>query len=340
VVTSISTSNPTSSDTSSVGSSTSSNVSAAGQSSAAAAAGTTNGGSSGGLTGTTKVVVAVVVPVVGVALIALVLLFFWKKRQKDKKDEERRRKEVEDYGFNPNSSPTGGVVGAAGGRGSNGEEMYSEMTEDSDGYRGWGTTNGGRKAATMNSSGVPSSHISPVGVGFAAENANGGQPSYGGVQQQSGASRFPAGASPPSPDGNASSTPLMPSGGGPPSTGDSTSIVAAMNGPSAAENSDIHRGISNASSNYSNVTHTSDQSDPGVQPHYDPQYYGNDGGYDDAQNYPANPYQQYPDPATYGPQQQQGPPVIRDVQARRNTRIETPTRAHFPQGNNGIAANF
>jgi hypothetical protein len=321
-------------------------VSAAGQSSAAAAAGTTSGGSSGGssggLTGTTKVVVAVVVPVVGVALIALVLLFFWKKRQKDKKDEERRRKEVEDYGFNPNSSPTGGVVGAAGARGSNGEEIYPEMTEDSDGYRGWGTTNGGRKPTTMSGSG-PSSHISPVGVGFPAdyaENANGGQPSYAGVQQQSGATRLPVGASPPSPDGNASSTPLVPSGGGPPSTGDSTSIITAMNGPSAAENSGIHRGISNASSNYSNVTHNSDQSDPGAQPHYDPQYYGNDGGYDEAQNYPANPYQQYSDPAAYGPQQQQGPPVIRDVQARRNTRIETPTRAHFPQGNNGIAANF
>ncbi|RPB28531.1 hypothetical protein L211DRAFT_833506 [Terfezia boudieri ATCC MYA-4762] len=35
------------------------------------------------------------------------------------------------------------------------------------------------------------------------------------------------------------------------------------------------------------------------------------------------------------------PPVIRDVQARRNTRIETPTSAHFPQqGSSGIAQNL
>jgi hypothetical protein len=75
-------------------------------------------------------------------------------------------------------------------------------------------------------------------------------------------------------------------------------------------------------------------------------YYSGDGGYDGTNNYSSpHGYQAYtPEVGAYGvpaQYQPQPPPVIRDVTARRNTRIETPTSAHFPQqGNSGIAQNF
>jgi hypothetical protein len=88
---------------------------------------------------------------------------------------------------------------------------------------------------------------------------------------------------------------------------------------------DIRRGISNASSAYS-TAHHSDSSDDAVQgAPVGSQYYEDHGR---------------PQPNAYGEMTYGGPqPVIRDVQARRNTRIETPTVV--PQhGNAGIAQNF
>ncbi|KAL4911726.1 hypothetical protein BDW62DRAFT_196358 [Aspergillus aurantiobrunneus] len=95
--------------------------------------------------------------------------------------------------------------------------------------------------------------------------------------------------------------------------------VAAA-GTSNQRNIDINRGPSNASSAYSAGNHSevSEESHPGG-PYYD---------YTDAQQQ----YGGYNDP--YG-----GQPVIRDVQARRNTQIQNPSV--FPrQGNAGIAQNF
>ncbi|EFW19861.1 conserved hypothetical protein [Coccidioides posadasii str. Silveira] len=114
-----------------------------------------------------------------------------------------------------------------------------------------------------------------------------------------------------------------------PDSGDSETIGAL---PARSGNrGDIHRGPSNASSGYSVANHSDisdDISPPGAPPgtHY----------------YEENPY--YSDALG-----QQGPygdsaysnvqPVIRDVQARRNTRIENPSV--FPQqGNAGISQNF
>ncbi|ORY10837.1 hypothetical protein BCR34DRAFT_588270 [Clohesyomyces aquaticus] len=104
---------------------------------------------------------------------------------------------------------------------------------------------------------------------------------------------------------------------------DSEGIAALGTGPGAGQNrSDIHRGPSNASSSYS-AANRSDNSGEYPIPVNNPQDY-----YD---NYQPGPYG---DPYT-GAQQ----PVIRDVSARRNTRIENPSV--FPQqGNSGIAQNF
>jgi hypothetical protein len=258
-----------------------------------------------------------VVPIIGVALIAIGLLFLWKQRQKRKADAEARRKEVEEYGYNPNQNPHGGAIaGAAAARGIDGEPGQYEMAEsEATGYRGWGSTNGGRKLSGMGSSVATSQQpLSPVGMGFSEGGYNRpleGPDGYAGVATSPSASNFPA----------------------------DSSVIGAMNGPQTADNSEgIHRGISNASSNYSAVTHST-KSDRG-QPlsHHDAQYYGADAVYDDGYYYSNHPPHQYSDDA--GSAQV---PVIRDVQARRNTRIETPTNTHFPQQGNtgsGIAQNF
>ncbi|KAL0638531.1 hypothetical protein Q9L58_002467 [Maublancomyces gigas] len=297
-------------------------------------------GGSSGMSGTTTVVVAVVIPIIGVALIAIALLFMWKRRQKTKANAEARRKEVEEYGYNPNNDPHGGAAAVAGigvARSSSNEETLYEMTEsDATGYRGWGSTNGGRKALNMGSS-VGTSGQTGMGFsdgGFSQQQGSAmgsGPEGYTGVATSPSASTFPI-ANSPSVDG--SNAPLI--HGNRPATADS-SVIGAMNGPVSAENSGgIHRGISNASSNYSAMTQ-SDQSDLG-QPlsQHDAQYYGVDDGYEEAYYSSRNPSHSYPGDNGYGPA-----PVIRDVSARRNTRIETPTDTHFPQqGNSGIAQNF
>ncbi|KAI5857102.1 hypothetical protein BZA05DRAFT_424048 [Tricharina praecox] len=290
---------------------------------ASSAPSTGGGGSSGGLTGTTKIVVAVVVPIIGVALIAIVLLFLWKKRRRDKENSEMRRKEVEDYGYNPNSAP----AAAVGGTSSNGDELPYEMAENTVGYRGWGST---RKASNMGSS-MPSSVGTAQPMSPAFPEGVHHQDNYNGFPTSPTASNYPVGTAPS--DGGMSNAPLIttPPGYRPEST--DSSVVAAMTGPQTANNPGIRRGISNASSNYS-VQSVSDQSDVGMPPGpYDSHYYGADGAYEDPHNYSAR--------FDNGQDYTQYPPVIREVQARRNTQIETPTNTHFPQqGNSGIAQNF
>jgi LPXTG-motif cell wall-anchored protein len=285
-------------------------------------------GAGGQLNPTAKVVIAVVVPIVGVALIAIALLFFWKKRRRDKEMvAEQRRKEVEDYSFNPNS-PAGAMI-TGGANSSNGEDAPYNMSESA-GYRGWGSTNGGRKVPIGASVGSAPA-FSPVGMAY-TENTYVDSNGYKGIAPSPGA---------PSTDGGMSNAPLInPSQGNRPGTADSGptiggvagGIVGNGQGPKNADHEGIRRGISNASSNYSAMT-VSDNSD-GIPPGpYDAQYYAADGGYDEGHNY-SGPYQQYPDAAYV-------PPVIREVSARRNTQIETPASHHYPQqGNSGIAQNF
>jgi hypothetical protein len=98
---------------------------------------------------------------------------------------------------------------------------------------------------------------------------------------------------------------------------------AAMNNP---RNNGIHRGPSNASSAYSGGQR-SEASGDGPLPNNmsSPQYYDEGGPYGS--------------PPAEGGWVSQAQPIIRDVPARRNTRIESPTV--FPQqGSAGISQNF
>ena len=266
-----------------------------------------------GLSAGGKIAVAVVVPVVAVALIVLALLFLWRRRKQRKDEEELRRKEVEEYGFNPNNDPTLPVV--LGGN-SPGDEP-SEMREaDGAGYRGWGAVPANRKASTTLSSG----NGGAIGV---ARSDSGGNPSPYNPGSPTTATAHSSDVQ--------SGDPLL---SGRPLSTDSETIGALGVAPAAMGNRQdrgVHRGPSNASSAYSGANR-SDHSGEGSLPHAmtSPQYYGEAITYDEGipQNGP------YGD-ASYGG----GQPVIRDVQARRNTRIENPTV--FPhQGNSGIAQNF
>lgn len=240
------------------------------------------------------------VPVVVVALLVLGGILFWRKRKQRKNAEDERRKEVEEYGYNPNHDPTLPAVGMA-------------MAEDDSGYRGWGntTTSSNRKASTTLTSGITYSDSNSNPGGYASPNS----PTNGAYS-----------------DAN-SNDPLV---NGRRETMDSDGIGAlgAVGGaaPNSTQNaSGVHRGISNASSSYSAANRSDNSGEYPGMPMSNPQdYYNDNQGY-----YQSGPYGNN-DPYAA---QQQPQPIIRDVSARRNTRIENPSV--FPQqGNSGIAQNF
>ena len=293
---------------------TSSTKSSASKSNAAAlATSSANPSTSSGLSAGGKIAVAVVVPVVAVALIVLAALFLWRKRKQKKDAEEMRRKEVEEYGFNPNNDPT---LPAVGGASSNGDEP-SEMREaDGSGYRGWGTTSTNRKPSTTLSSGN-----GPIGMARSTSNSDNGR--YTNNSPTAGTNKS---------SDVQSGDPLVGSpSNGRPLTADSETIGALGAVPTNGNRQDIHRGPSNASSAYSGA-HRSDTSGEGAIPGGAPgQQYYNDGLFYDEGMPQHGPYGD----GSYGG----GQPVIRDVQARRNTRIENPSIIP-QQGNAGIAQNF
>lgn len=265
--------------------------------------------SSGGLGAGGKIAIAVVVPLAAVALIVLAGVFLWRKRKQRQHTEELRRKEVEEYGFNPNNDPTLPTIGITN---SSGDEPSHINEKDDAGYRGWGTTSTARKPSTTLSSGN-----GQVGVARSDSGSNGGG--------------YPASSPTLGTDVN-SGDPLVGSPGHRPETGDSETIGALGTAPAAGgrQDRDINRGPSNASSAYSGG-HRSDTSGDGIPGGgVGPQYYNEGMYYDEAMPH-HGPYGD----AGYNNTQ----PVIRDVQARRNTRIENP--AIYPQqGNAGIAQNF
>jgi hypothetical protein len=249
--------------------------------------------------------VAVVVPIVAVALIVLAALFFWRKRKQRKDAEELRRKEVEEYGYNPNNDPTLPAMGA----GVAGDGPFEMREDGSSGYRGWGTTavasSSGRKASTTVSGGQ-----SAGGIGMA----------------------YSEGTSPTGPISDTrSDNPLT---DGRPLSGE-PEVLGAM-GPATSGNrgGDINRGPSNASSSYSAANRSDGSGEPISAGGYGGgQYYNNQ--YDTGNPY-SGPETQYGSPP--GRAEMSGQPVIRDVVARRNTRIENPS--HFPQQSAGISQNF
>jgi hypothetical protein len=180
--------------------------------------------------------------------------------------------------------------------------MASEMAEDSSGYRGWGNTatSSGRKASTTLTSGMTHSDSNSNPGGYQSPN------------------------SPTNPYSDANSNdPLV---NGRRETLDSDGIAALGAAPNATNNpTGVHRGPSNASSSYSAGNHSDNSGEyPGMGISTQPEYY--EPGYAG--------YQEGPYSGNAGHQ-----PVIRDVSARRNTRIENPSV--FPQqGNSGVATNF
>ncbi|KAF1964382.1 hypothetical protein BU23DRAFT_63213 [Bimuria novae-zelandiae CBS 107.79] len=182
--------------------------------------------------------------------------------------------------------------------------MQSEMAEDQSGYRGWGntTTSSGHKASTTLTSGMTysDSNSNPGDVNY----INPSSPTHAYSDAHSG-------------------DPLV---NGRRETLDSDGIGALGAAPAANQNqAGVQRGPSNASSSYS-AADRSDHSGDYPIPINNPQEYYDNNGY----------YQNGPYDNGYGANQQ---PIIRDVSARRNTRIENPSV--FPQqGNSGIAQNF
>jgi hypothetical protein len=245
------------------------------------------------------IAVAVVVPIVAVALLVLGGLFLWRKRKARKDAEELRRKEVEEYGYNPNNDPTLPAVGSAGGH-----DGPFEMREDgSTGYRGWGTTavaSSGRKASTTLSGGQ-----SAGGIGTAY--SEGTSPTHGPVSD------------------TRSDNPLV---DGQPISGEQEALGAMGPAASANRGGDINRGPSNASSSYSAANRSDGSGEVGVT----------GGAYYNNQYDTGNPYGETSYGSPPGRAEMSGQPVIRDVQARRNTRIENPS--HFPQQSAGISQNF
>lgn len=220
-----------------------------------------------------------------------------------------------EYGFNPNNDPNLAVVGAAAAY----TDGASEAADDA-GYRGWGTTS---SAARKPSTTLDSTSKGPAAMAFSD---NGSQPGGYGYQNapSNGASE------------HYSNDPLL--------HGHSEGLdgigalggAAAMGAAGAAasrnhrnSNTDIQRGVSNASSSYSRGAPHSESSGEVPFP----------GPYTQEEA----PYNIYNDTTTHGPYGEpayggDSQPVIRDVQAKRNTRIErAPT---FPHTQGGIAQNF
>ncbi|KAK3655620.1 hypothetical protein LTR22_010210 [Elasticomyces elasticus] len=284
--------------------------SATSTSSAPAALSNTPGSAGGaiqqkGLTSGAKTAIAVVIPVVFVALLVGLGIWFWRRRKQTQNNREQRRQEIDEYGYNPNSDPTIPAVAAGGVAG-------SQMTEDSSaGYRGWGAATGSnRKASTTLSGGHTQGQLSDSGNSYGAQPGSPGQ-AYSDAN---------------SGDAMIHQRDTMGS--------DELGVLGAA--PIAASNQQgIRRGPSNASSAYSAGAHSEGSDEPV------PQIPGGGQQYDIN---PAGGYQGYGQHGPYGDgsygggQDAGGMPVVRDVSARRNTRIQQ--GGAYQQGNSGIAQNF
>lgn len=212
-----------------------------------------------------------------------------------------------EYGFNPNSDPTLGPAAAAY------TDNQSEGQDDQSGYRGWGATNSNRQpSTTLGSNGRA--------AGGLALSESSSQP--GGYATQ---------ASPNATSDQYSADPLM---NGHPESGDGVAALGPVGGLARHRSGtgDIRRGPSNASSAYSSGHHSDASSEAPQMP----------GPYYQQEEVPYNIYNEAnPSHGPYGDGSYGGAgtqPVIRDNQARRNTRIErAPT---FPQAQGGISQNF
>lgn len=211
-----------------------------------------------------------------------------------------RRKEVEDYNYNPNGDPTLPAIGSdAGG---------AQMTEDhSSGYRGWGATAASRGMSTTMSGGH-TQQLSESGNSYGHQaDGLGGDPNGMGDRDTMGSD-------------------------------DLAALPAMAGGAAAGRHANLRRGPSNASSAYSAGDRSESEERPpmpiGQAYDYTPSNtygYGQHGPYGDAS---------YGGGGAAGAQQptSNGMPVVRDLNARRDTRIQP--GGSYQQGNSGIAQNF
>lgn len=265
------------------------------------------------MSGGALVAVAVIVPVVVLAIVAVGLVLYFKRRKTNRN-------------VPPKGPVAGGIIGTGGPP--PGDGPYEMNETDNTGYRGWGSTARNPKSTIAGSSGYPTSPVGKtVSDGGYSNPTSVSPPGYtGNVSELYGGVGAPASPVFPDSAGLLAADRAVPS---PAFTESST--IGAMPTFDSHNPGGLNRGISNASSNYSAMTH-SDQSD--FDQRQSQQYYGAD-----AQDYEAAYFSNGPN--MYYDDTSNPPPVIRDVQARRNTRIETPTNAHFPQqGSSGIAQNF
>lgn len=246
------------------------------------------------------------IPIVAIAALLLFGFWFWRKRKARKSAEEMRKNEMAEYGFNPNNDPSLAPAGASY------QEDQSEMTEDNSGYRGWGATTSNRKTSRTLGSSQPGMSDS------------GSQP--GGYYQQSSPNAYSdAYSADPLMQGHAEGGDGVGALGGAAAAGAAGGVAAGGLGRNRSQGG-VRRGPSNASSAYSNNAPSEASSDaPSVpRPYYEQEVYNE---FSQPQHGP------YGD-GSYGGEQ----PIVRDVQARRNTRIErAPT---FPQQQGGISQNF
>ena len=267
---------------------------------AALQSGEGNDDDDGGLSAAGVTAVAVVVPIVVVALLILGGIFWWRRRKQRKSTEEARRKEVEEYGYNPNHDPTLPAVAIAD----------SEMAEDKDGYRGWGNTTNPSNPSNRKGSTTIS------GMTGGAHSDSGSQP---------GGSGTPDSPTLANTSDRYSTDPLVVGGVNNPAHYEPDIVPALGTAPVAGANAtDVRRGPSNASSSYSAGAyseHSGEGSTPPMvlQPGVD--------------YHPEHVFHQQ------GPFPEPHQPVIRDVTARRNTKIENPI-VYPQQGNMGISQNF
>lgn len=257
-----------------------------------------------------------IIPIVAVAALVVLGIWFWRRRKAKKSAEEERKNEMAEYGFNPNNDPTLPAVGAAAYT-----DVGSESQGDS-GYRGWGTTNSNtRKPSTTLGSNSRNAAVAGAAAGHFSD--HGSQP--GGY----GAYDHPSSNGTGNVSDGFSSDPLV---NGHPENGDGVAALGVSN-LNRNNQAGVQRGPSNASSAYSQGRPISESSAdvPSLPSHYQYQEEVPYNIYNDVQ--PGHgPYGD----GTYGGAGEQ--PVIRDVQARRNTKIErAPT---FPQTQGGISQNF
>lgn len=225
-----------------------------------------------------------------------------------------------EYGFNPNQDPSLPVAAAAYTDGG------SEGNDDS-GYRGWGaTTASNRKASTTLGSNSRGAAAAGISGAMSDGGSQGGYPTHASPSAGAGSDGTQDPLMQGYPDAATTGAVGAAAMAGAATSGSRSNRYSQVSAPSG-----IHRGPSNASSAYSgHVARSEASSDvPDVpRPYYQEEVPYNI--YNEVQS-GHGPYGEN----TYNGQNDQ--PVIRDVQARRNTRIE---RAPTHPQPGGISQNF